>query len=304
MRLVFALLTFFFFYPLSSSLRAEWQTDIPRIVFTVPDIAVSPGDSNVFLNIYLDNFFDTLAGFQFVLQSTRPDLVRFDFSSGGFDSSGTLTSGFELAVAHDSLPDHSTVKFQCIADLPFNPVVTPGIYPQQAGVVVRIPFIASSDPDTVLSLTSIIKVVKPFDFSDPYGVSIGTVVDTNYDTTFYYCLAWQDDSCLVWDSTPIEILPYDSIRIDTLPFGYLDSTIVIKNEGSVTLLLPFKNCDINLNGSWEISDLTCLVDYFFGTIGPDNCPSVWCDTDHSGNMDIYDLTYFVNFLFRGGPPPP
>ncbi|MDF1544741.1 MAG: hypothetical protein P1R58_06520 [bacterium] len=277
-------------------------TELPRIVFSVPDTAVTAG-SNGFLNIYIDNFVDTIAGFQFVLQSTRPDLVTFDFSNGGYDTSGTLTSGFELVVVHDSLPDHSVVKFQCIADLPFDPVITPGFYPQQGGVVVKLPFQTTSLPDTSLSLVSIMKLLTPFDFSDPHGNSIGTAVDSNFDTTYFICNLWENDTCASWDSSSSEILPYDSIRVDTIHFGYLDSTLVVKKEGSITIVPPVLNCDINLSGAWEITDLTCLVDYMFGAADPQTCPNPWCDADRSGQMDIGDLTHFVSFLFSGGPPP-
>jgi len=287
---------------LSSNLASAGE--IPKIIFTVPDTSVSTADSTGLLNIYMDNFFDSIAGFQFVLESSRPDLVLFDFSSGGFDTTGTLTSGFEFINAKDSLLDGSVLKFQCIADLPFRPGITPPIAPQQGGTVLRIPFIINSLPDTSTEPFSILRVEKPFDFSDPNGVSIGTKIDTIYDTTFFQCLLWSGDICLTWDSSSSGTGGFDSIRVDTSTFGFLDTTEVIKINGSVSLVIPSTlTCDNNLSGIIDIEDLTCLVAFLFGTVDPVNCPSIHCDADSSGELNIADLVYLVNFIFRGGPPP-
>jgi len=81
-----------------------------------PDTALVVTQSNPYLSIYLDNYQDTVAGFQFVLVSRRPDLVRFDFSGGGFDTSGTLLSGFEwfrLRILRERLPLLAPLYRQC-----------------------------------------------------------------------------------------------------------------------------------------------------------------------------------------------
>lgn len=278
--------------------------EFPRIVFTVPDTTVSTENPSGLLNIYFDNYFDSIAGFQFVLESSRPDLLLFDFSSGGFDSTGTLISGFEFINVKDSLLDGSILKFQCIADLPFQPGITPPFPPQQGGIVVKIPFVINSSPDTTTELLSLLLVRKPFDFSDPNGVSIGTRIDTTYDTTYFQCLIWESDSCLTWDSSLSGAGGFDSISIDTFHFGFLDTTIVIKIDGSVTLTTtPTLTCDNNLSGTIDIADLICLVTFLFGTIDHESCPSMQCDADASGELDIADLVYLVNFMFLGGPPP-
>lgn len=285
---------------LSSPVTAAQMSEI---VFTVPDITAFPGEQHKFLDIYLDTHFDSIAGFQFVLQSSRPDLVTFDFTNGGMDTAGTLVSGFEYATSIDSLGDQTMLWFRCIANLPFDTKNTPGFAPQQGGIAVRIPVNISPVPDSSLSLTAALEVIPPFDFSDPWGVSIGVITDTIFDTTFFTCLAWLENSCLTWDSTKTEPPEWDSIFVDSVGYGYLDTTRVVKRDGSVTVLAGMTKCDLNLSGSIEISDLVCFVEYLFGSFNSEVCPFLQCDTDNSGMLDISDLAFLVNYLFDGGPPP-
>jgi hypothetical protein len=278
-------------------------TPIHRIVFTVPDVTAFPGEQHRFLDIYLDTPFDSIAGFQFVLRTSRPDLVTFDFANGGFDTAGTLVSGFEYAASRDSLGDQTLLWFRCMANLPFDTKITPAFPPQQGGIAVRIPVNITPAPDSLIDLTSALEVVPPFDFSNPWGVSIGVITDTVFDSTFFTCLDWLEDSCLTWDSTKTEPPEWDSVFIDSLGYGYLDTTVVAKHDGSVTVLAGMIMCDINLSGSIDISDLVCLIEYLFGSFNSETCPFLQCDTDNSGVLDISDLAYLVNYLFDNGPPP-
>ncbi|MEW5995058.1 MAG: hypothetical protein AB1744_11785 [Candidatus Zixiibacteriota bacterium] len=276
------------------------QAQAPRVVLTVPDTLVDPGTPSIWLNIYLSNYFDTIAGFQFVLASERPQLASFDFSGAGFDTAGTLVSGFAYAQAVDRAGDGSELWFRCIANLPFDTVNYLGFPPQQGGIAVRLPVSVAAPGDSTFS--SALTIVAPTDFSDPWGNSIGVVTDTVIDTSYYQCQQWIGDSCAEWLEVDPDSAGYDSMSIDTGLVGHLDSSIVILNSGSITVGqgLP---CDYDSDGIITVADLVKLVECLFGIPlpPPEECPP--CDVDGSGSTNIADVTYLVAYLFQGGPPP-
>lgn len=289
-------------FSLLTGSRAQAQ---PVLVFTVPDTTVPPGQTGALLNIYISNYSDTIAGFQFVLVSERPDLVSFNFDNGGFDTAGTLVSGFEYVQGIDRAGDQSEIRFYCIANLPFDTVHNWGFPPQQGGVAVKIPCNTASNLDLDSALTSILSVTTPVDFSDPWGYSIGVATETLYDTTFFLCNLWQNDTCLEWIEVDPDSLEYDSLYVDTNLYGYLDTTRVIINDGSITITGSGVQCDYDGDGKISIADLTTLVRCIFGfpPPTPEVCVTVECDSNGNGMVDIADLTYLVDYLFHGGPPP-
>ncbi len=286
-------------------LPALWgaSTEVPELVMTVPDTTVPRGQTGALLNIYISNYFDTVAGFQFVLVSEHPDLVWFNFDNDGFDTSGTLTSGFEYAQAIDRAGDQSEVWFRCLANLPFDTVHNWGFSPQQGGVAVKIPINTAAVTDSVL--TSLLTVTTPVDFSNPWGYSIGVVTETLYDTSFFLCNLWEADSCTEWIEVDPDTSEYDSLYVDITPYGYLDTTRVIINDGSITVQGSGLTCDYDGDGTITVADLMALVGCLFGTPSPppEFCEIGRCDADDSGSIDVGDLTYLVAYLFQGGPPP-
>ena len=99
LTVVFMLTIFLHFH------KAQSQEPQLKIVLDISDTLVSTGLSNGLLSVYIDNYYYELFGFQFVLNSTRPDLITFNFDYGGFDSTGTMTSGFEYMEAIDRASD-------------------------------------------------------------------------------------------------------------------------------------------------------------------------------------------------------
>jgi len=282
--------------------------ELPLIVLDVADTTARFDDSGT-LDILLSNYYDTVAAFQFQLRLDRPDLVAFDLAAGGFDTAGTLISGFEAITVNDTSGTGALLLFTCIANLPFDQVNTPGIGPQPGGTVVRLPYSVAANPDVGAGLTCNLEVINPFLFSDQNGNAIGYITETLLDTIYWQCAQWDGDSCLMWEAVDGYISPYDSVEIYEYYVGHLDTTIVIAVDGSITLEphLSELSCDINADGGYSISDLTCLISYLFGGFNSSACPNLRCDCDASGNdpeqPNISDLTCLVNFLFRGGPTP-
>jgi hypothetical protein len=280
------------------------SAQVPRIFFDVPEVTVPVSDSGGWLNVYIDNYQDTIFGFQFVLLSSRPDLVSFDFTNGGFDTAGTLVSGFEYMQGLDPFGDQTAFWYRCIADVPFTIGSTPGFGPQQGGIAVRIRYRLLSDslPTDTPTIKSLLTVQSPFDFSDPYGVSIGVVVDTSIDTTYWHCTNLLGDSCTNWMQVSSASPLIDSIAVDTIRNGYLDTTQVIADDGWMEVVNRLV-CDNDNDGQVSIGDLVCLIQYMFKPSSPQACPDIYCDPSNSGEVDIADLTILVAYMFKGGPPP-
>ena len=286
--------------------NAQASPEIPEIIFTIPDTTLSPGETETYLNIYIDNFYDTIAGFQFQVIADRPDLVTFNFTHGGFDTAGTLVSGFEYVSASDTSGTGQMLWFRCIANAdPFDGYNTPGFAPQQGGVVVRIPVNTNPNPDTTGDMTCNLTIIKPFDFSDPWGNSIGVVTDTLTDTIYYQCTEWSGDSCLNWVMVDGYTEPYDSIYIYNYLHGWLDTTVVVPVHGKITISTGPMTCDNNGDGTINIADITCLVNYLFQTWDEQSCPyTESCSWNNSySTPTITDLSAMIDYLFSSGPPP-
>lgn len=285
----FLLILFLFATPLSAT---------PLIRLAFPDTLVGTNVTNGQLSVYLDTDIFELIGFQFVLKSTRPDLVKFDFSQSVFDTTGTLTSGFEYVDGLDTLGDGSAVWFRCIADLSIIGGYTAGIPAQTGGIAVKLNYTTTRTPDTTLPMVADLIIINPTDFSDRQAHSIGMTIDTLIDTVYYDCVSWLTDLCLWWDTVSYET---DSARYDSSFVAVLDPEIVTLKNGSISLKIL--NCDIDGSGFYDISDLVCLIDYMFREIDPEICPLIYCENDQNNEMDIADLVYFVDYMFRQGPPP-
>lgn len=277
-----------------SSAKAQF----PDIIIDLPDTLVSTGQNEGFLSVHISNFTYEVFGFQFVLVSSRPDLVKF----AGFDSTGTLTSGFEYVEAIDRAGDQSELWFLCIADLLQDFEIRDGIMPNTSGVVVKIKYTTTNAPDTLIDLTSFISYELPTDFSDRYGNSLGMITETTIDTSYYICDAYVNDSCVSSHKTYTPELGYDFMVIDTLEPGFLDPSMVELNPGSITLRVL--NCDQDGNGEWDISDLVCLIDYMFNSYNTETCPLLSCEVDLNQGLDISDLVGFIDYFFNDGDPPP
>ncbi len=297
--LFFSIISIFGLY--ADKIHAD-SSDLPLIIFTVPDLVIESGRDSILLPIYMDNFFDTIAGFQFGLKITRPDLVKFDFINGGFDTAGTLTSGFQWVDVVDQQGDQSVIVFRCIANFAFIQPYYAGFPMQEGGVAVNLLLKTVNDYDT-LDNGSLLNIVTPFDFVDPNGKSIGIVQAMITDTLYYKCTLWVGGECASVALVSPDTSDYDYVVTHDTTYYYLDTNLVISHNGSLLLTPFFLNCDNDGSQELNIVDLTCLVKYFFKEVNNNVCSNIDCDADKSGETNIADLTYLVNFFFKGGPPP-
>ncbi len=290
------------------SAPAVLSADLPAIVFELPDTTAPAGDHLVWLTLRLSNYADTVAGVQFQLRLDRPDLIRFDLSGPDFDTASSLLGRYEMVLGRDTAADHSRYNFIGLANIPQSGPDYLGFPPQAGDVLVRIPVRTAADPDPGAGLVCTIDVLSPIVFSDPSGNAIGWhVTDTVLDTIFYKCTMWEEGACLSWISVDPAVSTYDSMYIFEIYTEEPDPTQLIVGTGRITVLPDgLLTCDHNADGTYSVTDLTCLVSYLFRTAGS-NCPNMMCDCDASGNNpsvpNVADLTCMVGFIFRGGPPP-
>ncbi len=315
------------------------QAQVVELVLDVGDTSALPGEQ-VIIPVYLSNYFDTIAGFNFWVQLDRPDIMRFntviidivdttywqctewidelcfdsmmvgagdawDFlhidtnevDAGGFDTSGTLVSGWEWVDARSLSGNGHDLNVAGIANL-FPPPMTPGIPPQEGGVLIKLVADVYDIPDTMTERTVIIHVqtgtLDHFGFSDPWGNSIGLSCGWVPDTSFWLCTQWAGEVCVNWQQ--VSGPPYDSTSIDSSWVCVLDTNAVQVLDGSVTVLLPPLYGDVNCNGSVDIADLVYVVDYMFLGGLPSPCEENF-DCDDDGLITITDLVCLVEWMF-------
>ena len=315
------------------------QAQVVELVLDVGDTSALPGEQ-VIIPVYLSNYFDTIAGFNFWVQLDRPDIMRFntviidivdttywqctewidelcfdsmmvgagdawDFlhidtnevDAGGFDTSGTLVSGWEWVDARSLSGNGHDLNVAGIANL-FPPPMTPGIPPQEGGVLIKLVADVYDIPDTMTERTVIIHVqtgtLDHFGFSDPWGNSIGLSCGWVPDTSFWLCTQWVGEVCVNWQQ--VSGPPYDSTSIDSSWVCVLDTNAVQVLDGSVTVLLPPLYGDVNCNGSVDIADLVYVVDYMFLGGLPSPCEENF-DCDDDGLITITDLVCLVEWMF-------
>lgn len=312
-----------------------------EIILEVGDTSAYPGEV-VVVPVYLSNFVDTIAGFNFWVQLDRPDIMEFntvigvlydttwwqctewvdadcfdslvvppdgawdffhvdtsDILIGYLDSSGTLTADWEWLDAR-SLSGYGTdLNVAGIADLPPAPT-TPGIAPQQGGIMVKLVGQIFDIPDSMTDRTVNLLVqtnfLSHFNFSNPQGLSIGVVCEEVPDTAFWLCELWVDDICLSWKR--VSGPPYDSMEIFLDTVCYSDTSVVQVIDGSVTVLLPdpILYGDADCSGTPDISDLVYMVEYMFAGGPPMPCErNVDCDSDEL--ITIIDLICLVEWMF-------
>ncbi len=296
--------------------------DTLDLAIAVEHVTAMPGKQDVTIPIYLSNCCDSIVAFQLWLVLNRPDIMQFDMT---LDTVGTLVSGWPHSVT--SLGGSGYDILITAGDPP--PFLNAIGYPQTGDIpLLRLVADVYDIPDTMLDRSVGIMVVSVpldhFSFSRPDGSSVGIVVDTVPDTSWFVCVLWSepnpDSICLQWEE--VSGPPADSFNVDTIAVARLDTSRVSVSDGSLTVLTPCCNGDgargnvdglTSAGGEIDVSDLTYMVCYIFcpisclGACDPPPCMdegNIDAITGPGGPIDIADLTYLVAYLFQSGPLPP
>jgi hypothetical protein len=240
-----------------------------------------------------------------------------DVVKGNVDTSGTLCSGWEYMRVQSESGDGLDMRITGTADW-FGAPFTPGISPQQGGVLFKVLGDVYDIADTIEDRTVVIGIEHGF-FDDLIvsgedGSAIGMYTREVIDSNCYLCTQWAGDSCLNWERKSMP--PWDWCDVDTIDQAYLDTNEVVPIGGALTVLNPSGCCNGirgNANNDPEdkvnISDVTFLTTYLFGI---PSGPPPECLEEGNANGDpeektnISDVTYLINYLFGipNGPPPP
>lgn len=289
-----------------------------------PDIMKFQGDSATVIDTTYWDCTATSGGHCIESTLTTPsgswDFRHIDTSNvliGNFDTTGTLVKGWQYITSRSLAGNGYDLLLVGLADDPFVAGTKPGIAPRgSAGLLLKLLADAKSICDTTITgddrKTNIIiqtSFVGNFGLSKPNGTAIGISYQHYLDTNYYVCNQWAGSVCIGgWDRTSTP--PYDSIEVhpDSLP--YVDSSKVLIDNGSLTLLPGscYKCGDINndVQHKITITDLTYLVAYLFNGGPAIPPPTARANVNCVGSglgITITDLTYFVAFLFNGGPAP-
>ncbi len=270
----------------------------------VGEVTAFPGEQGVTIPIYMNNYHDSIVGFNLWLMLDRPDIMEFQID---LDRTGTLIADWEIwAVNSLGGQGHDLVIF---AISNFLPPYTNAIPPQCGDVpLVKVLADVYDIPDTTSDRTVDIHVVTEtldyFSFADPNGNSIGVITDSVLDTAWYVCTEWSepnpDSFCLNWEE--VSGPPADSIDVGWVLYGVLDTAKVSVIDGSLTVLVPICGDVDGSDSDPNVVDLTYFVEFLFFD-GPPPPVMDMANVDGEGGINVADLIYLVDFLFFEGPPP-
>lgn len=227
---------------------------------------------------------------------------------GNIDTVGALISGWEFMRSQSVTGDPYDIKVTAQANLLAVPGNTPGIAPQQGGVLFRLRGDIFVISDTLTDRTVGIRpdvFLEHYNFSRPDGTSIGIRTEFVPDTNCFHCITWapppNDTICLDFEQIPCtdtDNIDWIEVGVDTV--AVFDSAKVWLNNGSLTVLLGAcgnYNCD--LENDVNITDLVALINSLFITFEPlcSSLASSNINCDPQGNVDVLDLVALINRLF-------
>jgi len=327
----------------------------------VGDTVGYPGQLNSVVSVYMNNWADTVAGYELWLFLERPDIMEFkvnyttlydtiywrctnwsgpdcldsmDISDsvladpegdypydwltieqyqayvGNHDTTGTLTSGWEFISSRSLGADTSGAGYDLKVIARSNeipPPYTPGIpYPQTGSVpLVKILADIYDIPDSVSDRECIIYIqsstLDHFYFADQNGNGIGVITDTIFDSTCFVCIQWDGDECVYYEDTS-DCSIADSVECcDTILNGYLDTSVVSVDHGSLTVLGGVCG-SVNGDESVNLLDITYLINFLYKG-GPPPPNMNLSDANGDCNVNLLDITFLINYLYKAGLAP-
>jgi len=213
---------------------------------------------------------------------------------GNFDTSGCLTSGWELMMSRSITQAGFDIKVTGIADKFGTPGVTLPIGPQTGGVLFRLLADVQEVHDTIINRTANIFVpqfLDHFNISRTDGTSIGIIGEEVLDSNFWRCNAWVpplNEVCLDWEKVPGP--EYDSVFVEIDTVAILDTSAVHLEPGELTINLYTGACCDSLGVCYITSHGQCIAygGTFFGLDVP--CTGIQC----TGACCVDEICSFVS----------
>jgi hypothetical protein len=239
-----------------------------------------------------DSTFD--AGYDWFIVDTVDALL------GNVDTTGTLISGWEYLQTRSIGGEGFDLKITAFANT-LTPPYTKGIGFPQYGTkpLIKIRADIFTIPDTATERTVKMmiqaKTLDNFAFSNEKGKLIGVLTDTIPDTNFYRCDEWYDGTCMAWSR--VTEPPYDSLKIDTVLIGYLDTNKVYTGDGSL-IILGGRCGDANRDTKLNLLDVSKIINYLYRHGAEPDLFLSNCNGDKK--LNLLDVSAIINYLYRQG----
>lgn len=275
----------------------------PVLVVSINDTMIVNDSTSVWVDVFLTNTSDSVAGFEMTIMLDNPDLIEF-FGTGGnptIDTVGTLISGWGLVMTN-YFGGSSSFKIAALATYYPQPPVQCIAPRTEPGLLFRMKMgIFPYTPGRLPDRNTILMISDGLDwtgFSNEIGTLIGTttIVDTSY--RYWDCIEWQGDTCLNWEQIPWPE-GADSTSIEIKPRTILDTALTHYEDGTVRVVPECHGeCgDANGDGLVNIADAVYIITYVFrGGLPPfeDKC----ADANNDYSVNVGDAIYLVNYVFR------
>jgi hypothetical protein len=292
----------------------------------MPTISVELENDSFLVPIILTNNMadDSVGGFEILINITDPGLIAFDVDSSWwlldssclgyngdictlwqydsvielgltpFDTSGTLTSGWEYVETRAIGGEGGVIKLSGIADQ-IAPPFTPG-FPQGTDTLMKL--YAHTVGVLGDSLCDSAQIEFRFSrgetrFSKSQGDLIGCgSYEWVVDTFFFNCAEYIEDSCISWFDTVYDSV-YDCI-VDT-------NRVKLYNAEVELVCCDWLPGDADYNGIYNVSDAVYLIGFIFGGGPPPQPVMLGGDFDCNSIVNVSDVVSIIGYIFGGGP---